>query len=370
MLGRISSTRDAMRGSARLVVLVSLAGVAAGWANDTRTQAPPPVTGQRSTPGPNASTTGFAAPMSSPLLGFVWDQASSTVRQVAGVPGAALGGSAFLSNLSFTAAAIAPSQEIALLTNGTGVLYAVALPPAGPPFALATGLAADLRAAFSPSGKMAVLYSPSAASTFVITGLPSFPEVREVSSLAGVTGIFDAIVSDSGILLIARAAGSGVSISTAGLNAQLTSVAVVGQLGGMAFLGGTESAVLTDTQNSVLWKVSGIGGAAGLTLLANASDGLSQPGLVAVSLDGKAAWVIAAGSTSILEFSLNAAGRFISRIEAPFPITGLARLNGGCVFALQGPARGALFVLDGDWPAGRIVQVPLTPLPQPLGGLQ
>jgi hypothetical protein len=308
--------------------------------------------------------------MTAPLLGFVWDQASSTLRQVDGVPGAALGGAASLSNQGFTAAAIAPNQKIALLTNGTGVVYAVALPPTHAPFALASGLAADVRAAFSPSGATAVLYSPSATSTFVVTTLLTFPEVREVTSLAGVTGIVNAIVSDSGALLVARTIASGVSISTAALDAQLTPVAVIGQLGGMAFLLGTDTAVLSDTQNSVLWKVSGIGGPVSMVLLANAADGLSQPGLVAVSLDGKAAWVVGGGAMSILEFSLNAAGHPTNVLEAPFPITGLARLNGGSVFALQGPPQGALFVLDGDWPAGRIVQVPMAPVAQPLGELK
>jgi hypothetical protein len=371
----IFSTRDAIRRNAGLLVLISVGACistaeGAGWASDTRTQAPPAVPSQRSNSAPNASPSGLATPMTPPLLGFVWDQASFTLRQVDGVPGAALGGGAFLSNLGFTAAAIAPNQGIALLTNGTGVLYYVALPPTVPPFALASGLAADVRAAFSPSSTTAVLYSPTASSTFVITGLPTFPEVREVTSLAGVTGIFNATVSDSGVLLVARASASGVSISTAALDAKLTPVAEVGLLGGMAFLVGTDTAVLTDAENNVLWKVSGIGGPASLALLADASDGLSQPGLVAASMDGKTAWVIAAGSLSILEFSLNAAGRFTHSLEAPFPITGLARLNGGSVFALQGPPRGVLFVLDGDWPAGRIVQVPMTPLPQPAGGLQ
>jgi hypothetical protein len=373
--GMILSTRDTIRRNAGLLVLIYIGAAismaeGAGWASDTRTQAPPPVPSQRSPSAPTASPSGLATPMSQPLLGFAWDQASSTLRQVDGVPGAALGGSAFLRNLGFTAVAIAPNQEIALLTNGTGILYAVALPPPEPPFALATGLAADVRAAFSPSGTTAVLYSPNANSTFVITGMPTFPEVREVTSLAGVTGIFNAIVSDSGVLLVARASASGVSISTAALDAKLTPVAEVGLLGGMTFLLGTDTAVLTDAENSVLWKVSGIGGPASLALLADASDGLSQPGSVAVSLDGKTAWVIAAGSSSILEFSLNAAGRFTHALEAPFPITAFARLNGGSVFALQGPPRGALFVLDGDWPAGRIVQIPMTPLPQPIGGLQ
>lgn len=368
------STRDAIRRSAGLLAVISIGAAismteGAGWASDTRAQPPPPVTSQRPAPGPNASPAGLAAPMSAPLLGFVWDPASSTLRQVEGVPGAALGGAAFLPNQGFTAAVIAPNQQIALLTNGTGVLYAVALPPPDPPFALASGLATDVRAAFSPSGTTAVLYSPSAASTFVITGLPSFPEVREVTSLAGVTGIFNAIVSDSGALLVAIGSASGVSISTAALDAQHTPVTVIGQLGGMAFVLGTDTAVLTDAQNSLLWKVSGIGGPASLVLLADSSDGLSQPGLVAVSRDGKTAWVIAAGS-SIFEFSLTAAGRFSKLIESPFPITGLARLNGGSVFALQGPPQGALFVLDGDWPEGRIVQVPMTPLPQPPGGRQ
>jgi hypothetical protein len=373
--GMILSSRDAMRRNARLLVIISIGAAismaeGAGWASDTRTQAPPPLPSQRSNSTPNASPSGLATPMSPPLLGFVWDQASSTLRQVDGVPGAALGGGAFFSKLGFTAAAIAPNQGIALLTNGTGVLYYVALPPTVAPFALASGLAADVRAAFSPSSTTAVLYSPTASSTFVITRLPTFPEVREVTSLAGVTGIFNAIVSDSGVLLVARASPSGVSISTAAPGAELTPVAEVGLLGGMAFLLGTDTAVLSDAENSVLWKVSEVGGPASLALLADASDGLSQPGLVAVSLDGKTAWVIAAGSLSILEFSLNAAGRFTHSLEAPFPITGFARLNGGSVFALQGPPRGALFVLDGDWPAGRIVQVPITPLPQPAGGLQ
>jgi hypothetical protein len=361
---------NAMRSSARLFVLVCFAGATAGWASDTRTQAPPPVVSPGPARAPSASPAGLTAPMTAPLLGFVWDQASSTLRQVDGVPGAALGGTAFLPNQGFTNAAIAPNQTIALLTNGTGVLYAVALPPTHLPFALASGLAADVRAAFSPSGTTAVLYSPGATSTFVITGLPNSPEVREVTSLAGVTGIFNAIVSDSGVLLVARAVASGVSISTAALDAQLTPVSVIGQLGGMAFLLGSDMAVLSDAQNSILWKVSGIGGPVSLALLANAAGGLSQPGLVAVSRDGKSAWVIAAGSSSILEFSLSAPGHPASLLEAPFPITGLARLNGGSVFALQGQPQDALFVLDGDWPSGRIVEVPMTPLPQPLGGVQ
>jgi hypothetical protein len=308
--------------------------------------------------------------MSAPLLGFVWDPTSSTLRQVDGVPGAALGGAAFLLNPGFTAAAITPNQKVALLTNGTGAVYYVALPPAHLPFALASGLAADVRVAVSPSGENAVVYSPSATSTFVITSLSTFPEVREVASLAGVTGIFNAIVSDTGTLLVARTTASGVSISTTALVAQLTPVAAIGQLGGMAFLTGTETAVLSDAQNSVLWKVSGIGGPVSLSLLANSADGLSQPGLVAVSLDGKTTWVISGGSSSILQFSLTAAGHPTASLEAPFPITGLARLNGRSVFALQGPPEGALFVLDGDWPAGRIVQIPVTPLAQPFGGQQ
>lgn len=340
--------------------------VLASDAPDLRAPGAPTAASQRSV---FASRAGSNMPLAAPVLGYVWESASLSLRKVEGVPGAALVGLSYLRS-RFAAAAVAPNQSSALLTDGNGSLYFSALPAIEAPALLASGLPSSFRISFSPSGQFAVLFAPGATSTFLASGLPGAPSVREVPSLAGIGGISSAIVADSGAVLLARGGSSGVSISYATLSAPLTPVSEVGQLGGMSFLAGTDVAVFSDSVNNNVWKASGIGAAVSLTLVAGAHDGISQPGVLAVSTDNRSLWVASAANTAIFEFSLSVPAAPAKQMAGPFAVTGLARLSGNSVFALEGAASGALFVLDGDWPAGRIVQVPVTPLPRMLGGIQ
>lgn len=361
------SARNAAHWGARLLLGSALAGSILGSGpSDIRTPAAPTASSQRSV---LASSAYANVPISAPVLGFVCDSASSSLRRVEGIPGAALAGTSFF-RAEFGGAAVAPNQAFALLTDAKGGLYLSVLPSFKPPARIASGMPEDVRISFSPSGNSAVLYSSSGATTFLATDLNHTPEVREVPSLAGIGGIFMAIAGDSGAIVLARTGSSGVSISSTTMTTALTPVTSIGQLGGMSFLAGTDAAVVSDSQNNNLWKITGIDAAASLTLIAGASEGVSQPGALAISRDNQAVWVTSTTNTAIQEFLLTgSSGAPAKVLAAPFAITGLERLNGNAVFELKGTVTGALFVLDGDWPSGRIVQVPITHLPPMLGGI-
>lgn len=362
------SERNAARwGAVLLLGFATAGGILASGPSDTRAPGAPTAPSQRSILASSASSN---VPMAAPVLGFVWDSATTSLRRVEGIPGAALAGTSFF-RAGFTGAAVAPNQGFALLTDANGGLYFSVLPSFKPPAMIASGMPADVRIAFSPSSDWAVLYSPSGTTTFLAAGLNETPAVREVGSLAGISGIISAIASDSGAILLARAGSSGVSISSTTAASALTPVTSIGQLGGMSFLAGTDTAVISDSQNNNLWKVTGIEAAASVSLIAGAPEGVSQPGALAISRDNRAVWVISAANTALQEFVLTGSSTGPAKVlAAPFAISGLERLNGNSVFRLKGAATGVLFVLDGDWPSGRIVQVPVTHLPPMLGGIQ
>ncbi len=110
------------------------------------------------------------AGLQSPVSGFVFDGSSKTLRQIQGIPGAALIGAGVDFGMPVTAAAVSPKMDSAIVLSADGTPHIFVLRAASAVEATPAGLLAAQRIIFSPSGTAAALYARG--SVQVVRGLP------------------------------------------------------------------------------------------------------------------------------------------------------------------------------------------------------
>jgi hypothetical protein len=116
---------------------------------------------------------GQAGKLGAPSTGFVFDQSTHALRQIQGIPGAALVGTPVDFGLSVTAAWVAPRLDSAFVLAADGQTHLFRLSSDAPAERAVDSLGAPSNVVFSPSGTAAALYSPG--SVQVIKGLPDSP---------------------------------------------------------------------------------------------------------------------------------------------------------------------------------------------------
>src|SRR5260370_31537354 len=116
---------------------------------------------------------GQAGKLAAPSTGFVFDQSTHALRQIQGIPGAALVGTPVDFGLAVTAACVAPRLDSAFVLAADGQAHLFRLTADAPSERAVDSLVAPLNVVFSPSGTAAALYSPG--SVQVIKGLPDAP---------------------------------------------------------------------------------------------------------------------------------------------------------------------------------------------------
>jgi hypothetical protein len=237
--------------------------------------------------------------VSAPVLGFAWDSKALALREIDGVPGAARVDASAGSGAGFATAVAAGSRAYALLLDSKGALYLTLL-PGGVPRQLASGPWSGL--AISASGEYAVAYSATGAASEVIGGLPQQPALRS-ADVQGI-GIAAAAVSDTGAVLLAtKPGGSGTGILAIAPGAVSASrVLSLGAMGGLAFVPGTDRALVADAATGTVTQLDHVCGVPTPSLL----SGSTLPKSVGLDVSADGRWVLMAnGSGTIVRLDLN-----------------------------------------------------------------
>jgi DNA-binding beta-propeller fold protein YncE len=199
-----------------------------------------------------------------------------------GVPGAAIVGSPLALPDGVSLVRPAPAHRYALVEFAGGSAPAVVdLEDGAAPLAIEGALTRAGLAAFSPTGRSALLYEASGRLQ-IVTGLPSSPRVAREFNIPDAASV--AVSDDGAAVLVADAAGSVSLLDQDGLATPLLQLT---RLAAMSFLPHRLDAVFCDgARGEVI-----LAGAGSRRLLASGLDGAAR---MAPSTGGEALYVTAA----------------------------------------------------------------------------
>jgi hypothetical protein len=313
-------------------------------------------------PTSNFSTT---APISEPLIGYVWDQSAAGLRPIFGVSAAASMGAPLYAGGSYNGAFVSLLRHYALLANKDGQI-ALTILPNGEPKKLLDRLSSKQQVAVSPSGKAALIYAPDLSRLTLIQGLPSAPSLQTIN-LSGSIAPAKAVVGDTGLILIEITQADGTStVTSITPSGTAATIATAGLLGGLAFLPHSTSALIADTAQNVLLLATGLGESPSISRLAGPADGVARPMAVAASSDGRWALVANRQGSTVVKVDLTHRAP-ISHAQCNCSPTILLSLAGNSVFLLTPPGTGPLSLFDGDAPQPRILLMPGVQQPRAQG---
>jgi hypothetical protein len=300
---------------------------------------------------------GQTGTIAGPSAGYVFDPNGKALRQVRGIPGAALLSEPLDLRMTLTDAAVSPRGDLAIAIDADGAAHLFKLNGgAATERAVPNLMASAASVIFSPSGAAAALYRPG--SVQVLKGLPDAPEVAttlavpsmgSVAAEAAAMGRMRqpahetiAISDDAAYVLFARS-GEVDLLSVAGGVRKL----VDGHAGAMvAFAAGNHDAAIA--AGGVVTLYEDIAGAS--TRRDFPGAGLS--GGLAFSADG--ARILLAGPRSVVVIDRTTGIR--SLVECDFKPTGITAM--GAMFRLNEPGSGPLWLLDGGAPEPKLIFVP------------
>jgi len=342
-----------------LVVRAALFALLTGCSTVTSTNTPKPVD-----PGP--SPTGIPVAPGGLQLGYIWHADSRSLYPILGVSGAAHYGSpALASDSSIVAASAATSASsswaLMLHKDGTLRLWSIAGSSSG---TLAAGVATDAAILFSPSGASAALVSPSTSTAVVITGLPSKPQVSDLSLPAGFSPARIAVGNDGSLLAgVARPGVPGVQVGTLSETRGYTPFGTLQAWGGAGFLPpGGDAAVVADGATARLTWASNLSSTSP-TLVPLADAGLLQkPVAVGVSPDGKWAYAVDSAKPQIVRVGIGTPGPAPSSIACACTPVQLVPLTTDGVYSLSRDVQGQpAWILDTRTSEPRSFFVPALP---------
>jgi hypothetical protein len=347
--------------SSTLVLRAALLVLLTGCGIVTGSKAPQPV---------SASPSSNAAPVAPAglQLGYIWQAGQHNLYPILGVTGASHYGSGALSakvNVVIAAATTSASSSSILVLNRDGTLQEWEL-PAGTTSALAARVPLDSSLLFSPSGSSAVVVSPAAQVALVVNGLPSKPQVIMTPLPSGfVAG--DIAVSDAGALLVgvAQAAAAGIQLGFLSGIQSYKPVGTVQGWGGAAFIpGSTTAAVVADALSPQLTYIPNPD-AASPTLTSISVSGLFQKASgVAVSPDGKWAFVADSGKPQLVRLSLQASGPAPAVIPCACTPQQVVPLTPDGIYAITRNVAGQPdWILDARTSEPRTFFIPAIPIP-------
>jgi hypothetical protein len=209
------------------------------------------------------------------------------------------------------------------------------------------------RSAASFSGTAAAFYYAGAKEIRIVVGLPGEP--RHAGSLAVENPLTQLAVSNDGNLLVyaVREAEAEVIYSWTGLSGSprfLTSAASVSALA----LTRNGDAIVTDRGASEVFAIWDAGGGAVRKLLADSTDGVSDPTGVGVS-SGNRIYVTNEGSSTLMVFEPS--GRLLKSLHCNCATSGVSLLRES-VFRLTDGIAQTIYLLDASSAEERILFVP------------
>ena len=279
---------------------------------------------------------GQAGTLGAPSTGFVFDQSAHALRQIQGIPGAALVGTPVNFGLAVTAAWAAPRLDSAFVLAADGQAHLFRLSANAPAERTVDSLGAPQTVVFSPSGTAAALYSPG--SVQVIKGLPDAPAaaapIRLRANPRSRRQLPETLaISDDGAYLLYSSGGPIELIGVAGNNRQ---VMESGAGAVAAFAPGNHDAAIVNPAKLTLYQ--DIAGAATERSFA----GIASPSAMAFSPDSQK--LLVASATSRAVTTIQVATGDSSSLTCN--CTPAALIPMGSVFRLNELGSGPLWLLD------------------------
>ena len=313
-------------------------------------------------PSPGAGSLSQQNIVSAPVLGFAWDPAALALREIDGVPGAARVVASADTGSGFQTAVAASSRTYALLLDSKGVLYLTMLPGSSPR-QLSSGPWSGV--SISASGEYAVAYSTSGASLQVIGGLPQQPTLHSVDAQG--LGVVAAAISDAGTALLAtKSGGGGAAILAIAPGAATASrVMTIGAAGGLAFVPGSDRALVADTIAGTVTQLDHVSGVPAPSLLSGAT--LAKPVGLGVSADGRWA-MVANGAGTVMRLDLGGQTAPVSTKCSCIPTT-VANLSGSA-FRLTDVGSSTGWMVEAGGAGPRVLFIPALPAQKATGGGQ
>ena len=198
-----------------------------------------------------------------------------------------------------------------------------------------------------------MVFTPGGAGLQLVSGLTSAPSGRSWCRCQ--QGLVDAALGDSGSLL--TASGTTITVTNGGHASTLTTV---GKLGGLAFVPGTDDAVVVDNgaKTVTLWHAVSTGGAH-VVLSAPAINGAVAVG---VSRDGRWALVANGGDSNLVRVDLTGGSSPMAApclcqptVVEPLAGAGLFRVSDPVVVA---SASSPAWTVDAGAPQPRLLFIP------------
>lgn len=277
-----------------------------------------------------------SAQVKAPLLG--WLPESKQIREMDGLPGAAVLGSTMSVGRKLAHITVSPSQNYVLATDGSSGSVLLII-PGGSVTALGVPAKPDT-IVVSPQGSSAALWYSVAGQFEVLSGLPGAVTTRQIDGYALNAPVSSMAVSDDGQWI---AAGSSAGVLLWGPDGVARQVYSGGNAGALAFYTGlSELAVATSTQ-----LLSLDGSAASVVY-----QGSFSPAGLGVSFDNRKI-VVADRNGSI--HSVDTAAHTAVTMDCGCGPSGVFGL-GSAVFRLTSSPIGAVKLVDAE--AGAILAVP------------
>ncbi len=267
-----------------------------------------------------------------PVLGFVFDQKTGSLYRIDGIPGASSLGNAL--DLGFTAvqATIAADQSLAMVRDGQGRTFLVDLTVV-PPVAKeipgvmegATGML------ISPSARSAALYSTTSGQLQFLHGLPGSPAPGSILKLGHGLGVWTSFaISDSGAVLASSADQGSGALFLLRPNHVAERIGGVQRASWLAFLAGTDDAVITDAGAGEILLIRDIVARRQVSVLASRQDRIKNPFAASPTADGRFVAVAMPGNIA----SVPIHGGVPAFVECACTPTSMSPLVGGNVFLL------------------------------------
>jgi hypothetical protein len=286
-----------------------------------------------------------------PVLGYVLDARSQSVRPINGIPGAARIADPLPVPFPVAAAAFSSRSDFAVLVSadedrGVFLLKDAGATPSLEP--LVGGIAAVDRIALNAADSAAALYSAATRQLQIVRGLPADPQAGPALDLSSLPGAVTALALDraaSGALVAVSEGGRGALYRiTEGPEPVTRILSDLAAPSAIALLNQDRGAVIADAafhEVILLWDF-----AAGpeMVRLAGERDGISRPIGLALSVDQRKLF-IAAGDRKLHVFDLDT--RVIeARFELDAVPTRLDRLQGASTFLINDAGDEPLLLFD------------------------
>ena len=276
--------------------------------------------------------------ITTPLLGYVYEASSRTLRAIEGLPGASLLGNALRVEMEIGDALVSPDQSYALALTAEDRTPRVLLLHAGtviPRVIDGPSRQVD-RMVLSPSGACAALYAASEGILQIVTGLPDKAVIaREISSPA----VDQMTVSDDGRLVLVSTLDPLAPVLLFDSTTQARTIALPGPVSALIFRPQSHDALITAAGGFTL--VHDVSAGASYEEFADPSD---PPVALGFSRHGDR-FFAAYGDGTIRTYDVTS--RAWSKVICHCVPTVFHPMNGDSLFRLTGSDRGPLFLLDG-----------------------